>query len=195
MIWIVQHVAVSLRQRNIKTKNKIINMGNEEKKFLSYRNAYKSDHLAGSDIEEMVENSGKAILTLDKIEQLYNYTVAGRRLDVVNIATFKEKGVKPMVVNSKKGDIIAAFLKDRNIYNWVNLDLKIELYFDPSVKMKGVKVGGIGIKKIYPKEAKKTALSDIGFNKLLKAISEGSYTIVEAKETFSLTEDQLKQLK
>lgn len=167
-------------------------MANEkEKKFLSYRNAYKSDHLASSDIEEMIENSGKAILTLSKVEQLTNHTVAGRTMDIVNIASFKED-VKPLVINATNGAILEGFIGNKNILTWVNLNLKIELYVDESVKMKGVKVGGIRIKKIRPKDTKKE-LPTITNERLSAAIAQvnaGKYNKETLLKQFSFTADQ-----
>jgi len=120
-------------------------------KFFHYRNAFKSDHLASADVEELTENdNGIAILTLDKIEYFENRQVAGRKVDKCLVAFFKEKNTKPMVVNAHNSDIIRGFLGSSNVNEWTNLNLKIELYVNYNVSMAGTKVSGIRIRPVLP---------------------------------------------
>ena len=120
-------------------------------KFFHYRNAFKSDHLASADVEELQENNkGVAILTIDKIEYQENRSVAGRKVPKCLVAFFLEKNTKPMVVNAGNSKVIRSFIGSSNVYDWVDLNLKIELYVDSSVKMKGQIVGGIKIRPSIP---------------------------------------------
>jgi hypothetical protein len=123
----------------------------KNEKFFHYRNAFKSDHLASADIEELQENNnGIAILTLDKVEYFENRKVAGRKVDKCLIASFKEKNTKPMVVNAHNSNIIRDFIDSSNINEWINLNLKIELYVNYNVSMSGSKVSGIRIRQTLP---------------------------------------------
>lgn len=168
----------------------------KNKPFFHYRNAYKSDHLASADVEELQENNnGIAILTVDRVEYFENRKVAGRKADKGLVAFFKEDGSKPMIVNAYNSKILRKFIGTSNLNEWVNLDLKIELYVNPNVKMGGQVVGGIRIKDTKPKEKKLPKISSTGFDKMLIAIGEGRYTITEAKATYSFTDEQLKKLK
>ena len=56
-------------------------------------------------------------------------------------------------------------------------------------------VGGIRIKDKQPVKKQLPSISNERFEKLLEAIGSRSYTIQEAKSTYSFTETQLKKLK
>jgi len=115
----------------------------------------KSTHLAGVDVEMIIAEKGKCVLTIK--ESYYNtgVDVSGNRTDGYFLE-FSE-GVKPMVVNSTNRKVIASIVKirnkctgseSRNIDNWKGLS--IELVFDESVKMMGKLTGGIRISPISP---------------------------------------------
>ena len=79
----------------------------KKKDFFHYRNAFKSDHLASADIEELQENNkGKAILTLDRVEYFENRKVAGRTKDKGLVAFFKNKDTKPLIINSCNSKVL-----------------------------------------------------------------------------------------
>lgn len=167
----------------------------ENKPFFHYRNAFKSDHLASADIEELQENNnGKAILTLVKVEYFEKRQVAGRTMDKGLVAFFKEEGIKPMIVNSQNSKILRSFIGTSNINEWVNLNLEIELYVNHNVKLAGAIVGGIRIKTKRPAEKAKPTITGERFETLLEAVGNGSYKVSEAKQTYSFTKEQLKRL-
>lgn len=168
----------------------------KKKPFFHYRNAFKSDHLASADVEELQENNnGEAILTVDRVEYFEKRKVAGRTVDKGLVAFFKEKDTKPMIVNSYNSKILRKFIGTSNVNEWTNLNLRIELYVNPNVKMSGQVVGGIRIKDSKPSKKELPSISDDRFEKLLEAIGKGSYTVREAKETYSFTDKQEKRLK
>lgn len=122
-----------------------------EKKFFHYRNAFKSDHLASADVEELQENNnGLAILTLSKVEYFENRKVAGRTVKKGLVAFFKEKNTKPMIVNSGNSKILAKFIESSNVHDWSDINIRISLYVDPNVKMSGQVVGGIKVRPTMP---------------------------------------------
>lgn len=110
----------------------------------SYRNVSKSDHLAKEDLIGAVQ---PLIYTIDHCEQQKNRKVAGKNLPLCNVAFFKED-VKPWVINQTNGKIIAGFCGTVSVSKWVNVP--VELYVDPSVKMKGATVGGIKVRASQP---------------------------------------------
>ena len=108
----------------------------------------KSTHLAGVDVEMIIADKGKCVLTIK--ESYYDTGVDGYFLEFA-------EGVKPMVVNSTNRKVIAQIVKirnkctaseSRNIDNWKGL--VIQLVFDESVKMMGKLTGGIRISPISP---------------------------------------------
>jgi hypothetical protein len=115
----------------------------------------KSTHLAGIDVEAIVAEKGNCILTIKDAFYDKNVDVSGNKTDGYFL-TFMEP-LKPMLVNSINRKTISNMVKtlkavtpleSRNIGNWIGL--KIELYFDPSIKMMGQIVGGIRVMPTSP---------------------------------------------
>jgi hypothetical protein len=115
----------------------------------------KSTHLAGVDVETIISEKGKCVLTIKDAYYNTNVDVSGNKTD----GYFLEfaKGLKPMVVNSTNRKVISSIIKiqtkctgveSRNIGNWVGLT--IELVFDSSVKMMGKITGGIRVSPVSP---------------------------------------------
>lgn len=107
-----------------------------------FRKVYKSDHLGVADLEDLIEGKIPLIFTVSHVKQEYNVPVAGRRGNY-NIAYFQEK-IKPLVLNATNSRIMknhaggSPFVED-----WCNI--RIRLYIDSNVKMKGEVVGGVRI--------------------------------------------------
>ena len=115
----------------------------------------KSTHLAGVDVEMIIAEKGRCLLTIKECYFDTGVNVSGNKTDGYFIE-FKEK-VKPLVVNSTNRKTIGNIVKinkklsnvdSRNIGNWK--DTLIELAFDPNVKMMGKTVGGIKVLPINP---------------------------------------------
>lgn len=110
----------------------------------------KSTHLAGVDVETIIDEKGSCILTIKEAFYDTGVDVSGNKTDGYFI-TFVE-AVKPMVVNSVNRKTIADMIRiekklsateSRNIGNWIGQ--KIELIFNADVKMMGKVTGGIRI--------------------------------------------------
>lgn len=117
----------------------------------------KSTHLAGVDVEIIIAEQGSCILTI-------NDAYFGRGIDVSGSSSdgyfihFAENGIKPMMVNSGNRKNIASIVRkankgmssieSRNTENWKGQ--KIELVFDPTVKMMGKITGGIVVLPTNP---------------------------------------------
>jgi len=148
----------------------------------------KSTHLAGVDVETIIDDKGKCLLTIKDAYYDKGVDVSGNKTDGYFIE-FVE-GVKPMVVNSVNRKTISDIVKktknltsveSRNIGNW--LGLKIELIFDANVKMMGKITGGIRVAPISPIPA----ITDVNALQVLNA----SKTIVELQTNWSkLSKDE-----
>lgn len=151
----------------------------------------KSTHLAGVDVETMIDDKGKCLLTIKDAYYNTNVDVSGNKTD----GYFLEfvEGVKPMVVNSVNRKTIANIVKQtkgitsvesRNIGNWIGL--QIELTFDASVKMMGKVTGGIRINPISP-------IPNVSDTNAIKLLNE-SKTILELQTNWSKLNPQEQAL-
>jgi hypothetical protein len=141
----------------------------------------KSTHLAGIDVEAIVEEKGSCILTIKEAYYDTNVDVSGNKKNGYFIDF--EEPVKPMVANSGNRKLINDIVKDklgctsaesRMLPNWKGL--QIDLFFDPTVKMMGKVTGGIKVKPVVKK-----IVSDA--NAL--AILNSSKTISELQDNWS----------
>lgn len=151
----------------------------------------KSTHLAGVDVETIIDDKGACILTIKEAYYNTGVDVSGNRTD----GYFLEfvEGVKPMVANSVNRKTIAGIVKanknissveSRNIGNWAGT--KIELIFDENVKMMGKITGGIRIKPSSP-------IPDISDVKALATLNE-SKTLAELPVNWSKLSKQEQSL-
>lgn len=115
----------------------------------------KSTHLAGIDVESIIQEKSKCILTIKDAYYNTGVDVSGNKTDGYFLEFIEN--VKPMVINSINRKTIANIVKikksisaveSRNIGNWIGLT--IELTFDENVKMMGKVVGGIRVNPISP---------------------------------------------
>jgi len=142
----------------------------------------KSTHLAGIDVEAIVEARGSCVLTIKEAYYDRNVDVSGNKTDGYFIEF--EENVKDMVANSGNRKIINEIVKEklgctsaesRKLPNWKGA--KVDLWFDPTVKMMGKVTGGIKVKPI-----EKKVVSDV--NAL--ATLNKSKTILELQTNWGL---------
>jgi hypothetical protein len=113
----------------------------------NYRNVYKSDHLGVVDLEELVDTGKELVFTIKHVKQELGVMVAGTRGNF-NIAYF-EDNLKPLVLNSTNATTLRRLAGGSiNVEDWKNV--RVELYIDANVKMKGLVVGGVRIKQTAP---------------------------------------------
>lgn len=159
-------------------------MKTEEKTH--YRKVFKSDHLGVADLEEFIEEKRPLIFTIKEVKQEYGISVAGRKGNH-NIAYFEEP-IKPLVLNATNSKIVKSFNNGSPfVEDWKLTSL--ELYIDPSVKMKGEVVGGVRIKPIQPNTNKKPIFTEVNFEKAKKADA----TIEKIKTVYSITPEMVKK--
>jgi hypothetical protein len=112
---------------------------------VSYRKAYKSDHLGVVDLEEMIENKQSLTVTIKEVWFEEGCIVAGNKGNH-NIAYFVEP-IKPLVVNSTNAQTIRRLCNGGANLNTWKMPVQVELYIDATVKMKGQIVGGVRLRK------------------------------------------------
>jgi len=166
-----------------------------------------STHLASVDVDTIIAEKGKCIVTIRDTYYSKAETVNGKKVgENVNgkvvdgyFLLFKED-LKPMMVNSGNRKKIAMLVKmakncsnsdSRNIGNWIGM--QIELLYDPNVTFGNNVTGGIVVSD-KPVIKTKTALTDAQFDKALVSIANGTFTAEKLKEDFILTDEQLGKL-
>ena len=159
----------------------------------------KSTHIAGVDVEAIVDDKGQCILTIKDAFYQKNVDVSGNKTDGYFLEF--EEDIKPMVVNSTNRKAIANLVQkqtnctpseSRKINRWVGV--QIELYFDPTVKMMGQVTGGIKVKPMPVVKELKPMPAD-KLKDAITAVKDGKYTIEQIKKTYDLTVEQEKQFK
>lgn len=154
----------------------------------------KSTHIAGIDVETIINEKGKCVLTIKEAYYNTGVDVSGNKTDGYFLEF--EQDVKPMVANSINRKTIASIVKiqkgissaeSRNIGNWIGV--QIELSFDESVKMMGKQVGGIRVKPTQLIKEKGT-ITDERFNTALNAIKSGKFDKDKLSSDFMLTATQ-----
>lgn len=120
----------------------------ETKTKTHYRKVFKSDHLGVADLEDLLESKSSLIFTIHHVNQEFGVKVAGRTGNH-NIAYFKE-AIKPLVLNATNSKTMKSFANGSSfVEDWNNIT--IQLYIDPTVKMKGDIVGGVRIRPKAPR--------------------------------------------
>ena len=161
-------------------------------KDVSYRKAYKSDHLGVVDLEEMLENGKSLIVTIRDVFFEESIVVAGNKGNF-NIAYFEDDGIKPLVLNATNAESIRSLCGGGTTLSTWKMPVRVELYIDSTVKMKGQIVGGVRIKREKPAIVK-PPIKEADWPKAISAIKGGGTTIQAIMETRSLTELQLNEL-
>lgn len=152
-----------------------------------YRKVFKSDHLGCADLEEYLEQGKQLIFTIREVKQEIGKSVAGKRGDF-NIAYFVEQGVKPLVLNATNSKIVKSFCSNSPfVEDWINV--RVELFIDETVKMKGEVIGGVRIKPVQPVEKQKPIFETAKF----EAAKLAGATIESIEKHYQLTEEIKKQ--
>jgi len=162
-----------------------------------YRKAYKSDHLGSADLEDYIEQGRvlNFVITHVKFEQ--SASVAGRKGDF-NIAYFKDKKVKPLVLNATNAAMIKKFCKSSFLEDWANVP--ITLYLKDGIRnpSTGEKSTAVRISPVQP-QIKKPKLNreHPKWKDVEGKIKSGAANLDTIKKYFDLNradEDYLKSL-
>ena len=145
-----------------------------------YRKVFKSDHLGCADLEDLIEAKQPLIFTIKEVRQEFDKSVAGKKGNF-NIAYFNE-AIKPLVLNATNSKIVKMFAGGSPfVEDWKNI--KIEMFIDENVKMKGEVVGGVRIKAIQPKDKVKKEFTEANFD----AAKLAGATIESIKNHYTIT--------
>jgi len=145
-----------------------------------YRKVFKSDHLGVADLEDFLEEGVVLDFTIKQVKQEIGVKVAGRTGNF-NIAYFNEP-IKPLVLNVTNSKIVSGFSGGSPfVEDWK--DIRVTLYIDANVKMKGEIVGGVRIRKVQPqKDTDKPEFTEKHF----AAAKKQNATITKIKSRYSL---------
>lgn len=121
-----------------------------------YRKVFKSDHLGQADLEDFLESGSNLIFTIHHVNQEIGAKVAGKKINA-NIAHFAES-IKPLVLNATNSKTLKQMTGSSFVEDWTGV--LVQLYIDPSVKMKGDTVGGVRINPKQPAATKPVLTRD-----------------------------------
>ena len=121
-------------------------------------------------------------ITEVKTESVMN--ADGRNEDCL-VAHLKDH--KPLIVNKTNAKAIAKVCGSNYIEDWKGK--QIALYIS-NVKAFGELVEAIRVRTVAPKAKSKRKLNDDDFKKLVKAVSDGSYSLEDALSNFVLNDAQ-----
>lgn len=156
-----------------------------------YRKVFKSDHLGVADLEDIVEQKGSLVFTIDHVNQELGAKVAGANGNF-NIAYFKEP-IKPLVLNSSNSKTLKHLSGSPFLEDWAGM--LIELYIDPNVKMMGDIVGGVRIRKVAPKVKKHDLTPNSPkWGKAKEAVKTGEATLESIRKHHNITDKNWKKL-
>ena len=156
----------------------------------------KSTHLASVDVDSIIAEKGKCILTIKEAYFSKGIDVSGTKKDGYFLEF--EEDVKPMVANSTNRMKIATIIKkqkalssvdSRNIGNWIGM--KIELIVDNNVKMMGQVVDGIRV--VEPIELPILTDKHPKYKAVKDAVSSGQYTVEQVRLKYQVS-NEVEQL-
>ena len=162
----------------------------------------KHTHLAGVDVDIIVQEKGKCVLTIKEAYYSKSVDVSGNKTDGYFI-DFVEN-VPSMVVNSTNRATVSSIVKiknkctsteSRNIGSWKGLT--IELTFDPNVRMMGKITGGIRVSPISPNStmSDKNGLAVLNKSKDLKELSDNWNGLTKEEKSLPTVTALKEQLK
>lgn len=150
---------------------------------VSYRKAYKSDHLGVVDLEEMIENKQSLVVTIKEVWFEEGCVVAGNKGNH-NIAYFVET-IKPLVLNATNAQTIRRLCGGGANLNTWKMPVQVELFIDATVKMKGQVVGGVRLRKPMnvPQVSDVNALTVLSQSKTLLELQDNWSSLTQAERS------------
>lgn len=157
-----------------------------------YRKVFKSDHLGVADLEDLLEEKHNLVFTVTHVIQELGAKVAGRKIDA-NIAYFKEP-IKPLVLNAGNSKVMKELAGGSSfVEDWKNIP--VQLYIDPSAKLKGEVVGGVRVHPDAPRMVKPvlTPKSNNWQSAIDRYRADGNFNAI--LERASLSEEHMQMIK
>lgn len=152
-----------------------------------YRKVFKSDHLGIADLEDFLEAKSTLIFTIDHVNQEIGAKVAGKKIDA-NIAYFVEP-IKPLVLNATNSKTMKHLTGSAFVEDWRNV--RVQLYIDPTAKLKGEIVGGVRISSEPPRSRRKLERGTEAWDRAIAAYQrDGSLEAVRKHVDVSSEDEQ-----
>jgi phenylacetate-coenzyme A ligase PaaK-like adenylate-forming protein len=147
--------------------------------FIHFRQNRKSDFFGSVEVEVFTEQGKPCILEIKEVEYKENFMVNGKKKDRAIVLYFQ--GQKPWICNSTNCNIIKKLTSQINAKKWIGV--KIELYVDYNVKFAKDTVSGVRVRESLPNVVlPKLEIGTEGFEKCLKALCSGSYTMSDLRK-------------
>lgn len=115
-----------------------------------------SNYLGGVDLDDGNGGYKRIVLTIKDAKRETIIGEGGRKDDVI-VVNFAEN-VKPLILNRTNSKTVIGLSGSNYVEDWAGL--RIELYFDPTVRFGKDVTGGIRVMKVPPKQA--VSCSDCG---------------------------------
>lgn len=150
-----------------------------------WKKAFKSDYLSAADIDDK-----DVILTIEKVVYKECVTASGKKF--CNVAIFKEKDIKPMILNVTNSKVVKKFSGNRqHLEDWNNIPVRI--YVDSKVKFGSDIVEGLRIRDLQPATAKPKLRKDMpAWKNAIQALKDGkSISVIEERYDISEVKDDL----
>ena len=154
-----------------------------------WRKADKTDYLGACDIEEKVD----LVLTIAKVE-LKEVNVRGKK-SFERVATFKERGFKPMILNVTNAKVVKEFARN-SVYLEEWKDIQVAIYVQDNVRLGSEITEGLRFRQFKPQMKATTkkellATDELAFNNAVKGMIGGK--TMEDIEVFYVVSDSVKQ--
>ena len=158
-----------------------------ETEKIHWKKAFKSDYLSSSDIDEK-----DLILTIEKVLYQECLTQSGKKF--CNVAHFKEKDIKPMILNVGNSKIVKKFSGNKvHINDWLNIVIRV--YVKPDVKFAGDLVEGLRIAEIQPKVGKPELTEKItAWKNAVEKLKSKTTTLENIKKVYNISVENEKLL-
>lgn len=158
-----------------------------------WRACDKTDFLGAADLEEMLEGESKFYPTIIEKVEIKEAKVRGVK-GIYRIATFKEKSLKPMIINVGNGKLLRKFSGgSKYIEDWSNIP--VNLFVLDNVKIGSETTDAVRIHTVQPAQQKPTLTP--GHPKWIDAktaIEAQNTTIAKIKEFYILNTQNEKLL-
>lgn len=166
-------------------------MSNKKENYVHYRTLSKSKHLASDDL-----------IGLDSLPVTIKRSYLGKDLnnrikEQVAIIEFEEKAtpdgspLKSMILNMTNMHNLSKIAGSPNIFDWVGV--RIEIYVQSGIRLGNETVNGLRIRRAKP-APKKQGITPEGFERMLSAIEQGSYSKKSALDGYSLSPEQIERV-
>lgn len=155
-----------------------------------WRKADKTDYLGACDLEDKTD----LVLTIARVE-LKEVSVRGKK-SFERVATFAEKGFKPMILNVGNAKIVKDFSK-KSVYleDWKNI--KVAIYVQDNVRLGSEVTEGLRFRQYEP-QVKSNAnpelliTNEVAFNNAVKGLKDGKS--MDAIKGFYVVSEEVEKL-